>query len=253
MEQLTGFTLADIVKATRDGRNLKNELNMRSFDIDRDNPDPVWGGDNYERILAMERLVNTLRSRGIPERYLAVEWDDLEMVDPLPSLRAATMRMDDIIRAGHSLILCGPAGSGKTQAAMLIARAAAQEGHRIAVENVGRLAARISAAYADDSTSEHAETKRLSEAALLVLDDVGAGESGEAKIERRLLYFVLEDRQNARRPTVVTTNLSAADLKTFLGDRLMNRLMPAEVVNFRHGRNFRRPTARTLWSEEGPS
>jgi DNA replication protein DnaC len=253
MEQLTAITLERVVEMTRQGRNLEREFSMRSFEVDVDDPDNIWDGDNYARALEMERLVNNLRHRGVPERYLAVEWDDLEMVEPLPALRAGCERIDDIIRAGHSLILCGPAGSGKTQAAMLIARAAAQAQHSIAVENVGRLASRIRAAYSDESTTEEQETKRLANAKLLVLDDVGAGESGEAKIERRVLYFVLEERQNNRRPTVITTNLSAENLRAFLGDRLMNRLMPAEVLNFNHGRNFRRPTAATLWAPGGPT
>lgn len=244
MEQLKSYNLADIVRLTREKPTF--ELRTEAFvgDIDY-----AWMDDGgYERALELERLVKTMRHRGVPERYLDVEWDDLEMVAPLPDLRAACERIDDIIRAGHNLILCGPAGTGKTQAAMLIARAAAINGHRIAVENIGRLAARIRAAYADDSTSEHTETKRLAETGLLVLDDVGAGESGEAKVERRLLYFVLEERQNARRTTIVTTNLTAAALKEFLGDRLMNRLMPAEVVNFKHGKNFRLPKEKTLWA-----
>jgi DNA replication protein DnaC len=249
MEQLRNYDLRTLVKLTRDKPNF--DLRTQAF---MEDADTEWMDDGgLERALELEKLVKTMRHRGVPERYLAVEWDDLEMVDPLPDLRAASERITDIIRAGHSLILCGPAGTGKTQAAMLIARAAATAGHRIAVENIGRLAAKIRAAYSDDSTSEHTETKRLAETSLLVLDDVGAGESGEAKVERRLLYFVLEERQNARRPTVVTTNLTAAALKEFLGDRLMNRLMPAEVLNFKHGKNFRLPKEKTLWAPGGPS
>ena len=252
MEQLKP-TLDQIVEATRGKHGITVEP---SFDIEPvvkgadghwlDNPD-------YLEVLQAESFIKELRHNGVPERYLAIEWDDLELVDPLPALQAACERITDIIKAGHSLILCGPAGTGKTQAAMLVARAAARHHYRIRVTNVGRLASRIRAAYSDDSTTEEYETRELERADLLVLDDVGAGESGEAKVERRLLYFVLEARQNARRPTVVTTNLTAAALKEFLGDRLMNRLMPAEVVNFKHGRNFRRPTASTLWAPEGPS
>jgi DNA replication protein DnaC len=245
MEQLTNGMLHRIVELTRQGRSLERELLTEDID------ETIWEGDTFGRALELERIIKNLRHRGVPERYLATDWDDLEMVEPMPAIRAACARIHDIIRAGHSLILCGPAGTGKTQSAMLVVRAAAEAGYGVAVENIGRLAARIRAAYTDDSTSEHHETKRLSEAKLLVLDDVGAGESGEAKVERRLLYFVLEERQNNRRPTIITTNLSAASLKDFLGDRLMNRLMPVEVMNFNHGRNFRRPEGRTLWHAEG--
>ena len=252
MEQLKP-TLDQIVEATRGKFGITLEP---SFDIDPviKGPDGEWlDNPHYTEIVELEAFIKELRHNGVPERYLAVEWDDLEMVDPLPDIRAGCERIRDIIKAGHSLILCGPAGTGKTQAAMLIARAAVKQHCRVRVANVGRLASRIRAAYSDDSTTEEYETRELERADLLVLDDVGAGESGEAKVERRLLYFVLEARQNARRPTVVTTNLTATALKEFLGDRLMNRLMPAEVVNFKHGRNFRRPTAATLWAPGGAS
>jgi hypothetical protein len=77
---------------------------------------------------------------------------------------------------------------------------------------------------------------------------VGAGEAVEGNVERRLLYFVTEERQNQKRPTVITTNLSVTELRSLVGLRIINRLMPLEVLNFTHGRNFRIPVGATLWA-----
>jgi DNA replication protein DnaC len=200
------------------------------------------------------KVEEQVRECGIGSRYWGTTWEDLEMVEPLPALRAAAARITDIIRAGHSLILCGSPGTGKTQAAVLLARAAIEAGHTAAVANIGRIGMEIRAGYdAPGGTTESGETRRLSDVDLLVLDDLGAGEAGDAKIERRLLYFIAEARQNARRVTIATSNLTATELVDFVGERVFNRFMPAEVMPFNHGRNFRRPTARTLWAEGGPS
>lgn len=212
----------------------------------------VTGPNGYETVhcphCERQRQLGALQTAGVPERYIGVTWEDLEMVAPLPDLRAAGARIDHIVRSGHSLILAGPPGTGKTQGAALLAWEAISAGYRVAFANIGRVAMDVRAGYDGDGTSESREARRLSQVHFLVLDDIGAGEAGEGKIEKRLLYFITEARQNARLPTVITSNLSAKELLEFLGERIMNRLMPVEVVNFTHGRNFRRPKEATLWA-----
>lgn len=195
------------------------------------------------------KVQKQVEASGIGPRYWDTTWDDLEIVKPLGDLRAASERITDIIRAGHSLILCGSPGTGKSQAAVLLIRAAIEAGHTATIVNIGRVGMEIRASYDEPGgITEAGETKRLAAVDLLVFDDLGAGEAGDAKIERRLLYFVAEARQNARRPTIVTSNLTATELRDFLGERVMNRLMPAEVMAFNHGRNFRLPKEKTLWA-----
>lgn len=190
-----------------------------------------------------------IEASGIGARYLDATWAGLELVEPLPALRTACERITEIIQTGHNALLAGPPGTGKTQAATMLLKAAIAAGHTARLANIGHAAMRVRAGYDDPSTgdSEAALVERLSKPDLLVLDDIGAGEAGEGKLELRILYFVLEARQNARRPTVLTTNLTAAQVATFLGPRITNRLMPLETFAFRHGRNFRTPTGTSAW------
>lgn len=193
-------------------------------------------------------LRSRLAAAGVAPRYLETTWDALELVDPLPAIKAACDRIKDVLASGHNAAFAGPPGTGKTQAAVLLARAAVNAGASAAIENIGRAAMRIRAAY--DNTggdTEAATVERLAGVDFLVLDDVGAGEAGEGKLELRLLYFITEARQSARKPTVVTTNLDAKALRDFLGARVANRLMPLEVFAFTHGRNFRTPKGGTVW------
>lgn len=201
-----------------------------------------------DREMVARRVRMQVEHSGIGPRYWDVTWDDLDLVDPLPMLKAACDRIGDIIREGHSLILCGKPGTGKTQAAVLLMRAAIEAGRTAALANIGRVGMEIRAGYDQEGgLTEASETKRLEGVDLLVLDDLGVGEAGEAKIEHRLLYFVAEARQNATRPTIITSNLSADELGEFMGPRVKNRLMPVELVTFA-GRNFRHGTgSTTLW------
>lgn len=192
-------------------------------------------------------LARRLSTSGVASRYLDVTWDDLEILEPLPAIKAACERIRDILRSGHNAVFAGPPGSGKTQAAILLARAAADLPTGVAIENIGRAAMRIRSDYGRDGETEADVVRRLSDVNLLVLDDVGAGEAGEGKLELRLLYFITEARQSARKPTVITTNLDAKGLREFLGARVANRLMPLEVFAFTHGRNFRTPAGGTAW------
>lgn len=200
-----------------------------------------------------ERRTESLRSRlvrsGIPLRYLDLGWDDLDTdTAPFPRLRGATGHMARIIAAGDSLLLSGPPGSGKTQVAVLAAKAADAAGHTALVVNLGRLALDVREGYRGEGTSEGEALRMLISPTLLILDDLGAGETDTAAVERRLLYLALEDRQNARRPCVITTNLSPAELAGYLGARNLGRLQPLEVIEMKHGRNFRlREGHRSAW------
>ncbi len=186
-------------------------------------------------------------SSGVGGRYLDVTWDELEVVDPLPALRSACDRIREVVASGHNALLVGPPGAGKTQAAALLVRAAIYAGFTAVLENLGRAAMNVRAGYSGEGDSESVTVSRLSRVDLLVLDDVGAGEAGDGKVEKRVLYFVMEARQNARKPTALTSNLTAQQLKEFLGERVVNRLMPLEVFAFSHGRNFRAPKGGTAW------
>lgn len=188
-----------------------------------------------------------IQASGIGPRYFDTAWDALELVEPLPAIKAASERITEILDQGHNALFAGPPGTGKTQAATLLVKAAIAAGRTARLENIGHAAMQIRAGYDGDGPTEDLITHRLSNTDLLVIDDIGAGEAGDGKIEKRVLYFVLEARQNGRKATVLTSNLTAQNVTDFLGARIINRLMPLEVFNFAHGRNFRKPKGENAW------
>lgn len=190
---------------------------------------------------ALARAHEKIAASGIGERYLDTEWADLELVDPLPRIKAVAENIGAVVDSGECALFHGDPGSGKTQAAVLLVKAAILAGYTARIENLGRLALDIRDSYSTPNmVTEAATVRELSEVDLLILDDVGAGETKGAAVEQRVLYLVTEARQNAVRPTVVTTNLTPTELAKTIGKRIINRLMPLETIAFAHKRNFRK-------------
>lgn len=211
-------------------------------------PDGAYRCPECEADRELHRVSRELLMAGVGERYWSTSWDDLEQVEPFPQLRAAADRIGTILSQGDHLLLSGPPGSGKTQAAVLLVRAAIEARHTAAIMNLGRAGMEIRAAYKrEDGPTEESTVKWAARADLLVIDDLAAGETNAASLEQRLLYLVLEERQNAQRSTIVTTNLSPEEATEHLGQRLIGRLQPLAIMEFEHGQNFRRAAGKTSW------
>lgn len=192
---------------------------------------------------AQANLRARLITAGVDGRYLDYTWDDLEQVAPLDRLARACGKIDEIIKRGVSLLLWSEeTGTGKTQAAMLAAVAAIAAGHSAHVANIARVAMEVRDGYGDKSgeaLKESKALKRLTAPDLLVIDDLGAGETDSASVERRLLFLALDERVMHRRPTVITSNLSPRELSAIFGARVMARLQPLTIIHVNHKKNFR--------------
>lgn len=196
-------------------------------------------------------LRRQLTESGIDGRYLETAWADLEVVPPLDRVQRASQRIRDVVEAGESVLLwSADTGTGKTQGAMLAATAAIQAGLSAYVANLARLSVDVRDGYnrkSENVLTESAALKRLASPDLLVLDDLGAGETDAASVERRLLFLALDERQMRRKPTIVTSNLSPEMLVQTFGTRFLGRLQPLTIIHVNHKRNFRVRTAEGLW------
>lgn len=204
-----------------------------------------------------------LRSSGIGEIYLDVEWSDLDRKNPFfQRMEKACQNIQAIIEHNQSLILHGDPGSGKTQVAILAAKSAIRAGRTAALFNIGRLCVDIRDGYDSKNLTEKMAIQQLASPDLLILDDVGAGEADSLKLERRILYLALEERMNHRKPAIITSNLKLMDpvldprskeviadhgLYAYLGGRILNRIQPCKAIHVDHGINYRIRKVEDLW------
>jgi DNA replication protein DnaC len=166
----------------------------------------------------------------LPRLYLAsaADLDRRPVIDIRPeSARRAIRRyardLDDNLERGRGLWLEGPPESGKTSAAVAIAKEAERRGHSVGFHVVPELLSMIRRSFAGQGADDYASVKRGIDALdLLVLDDLGAEQTTEWVLEE--LYVIINRRLLDMRAVVVTTGLSDSELARQLTPRVVSRL-----------------------------
>jgi DNA replication protein DnaC len=202
---------------------------------------PKCGGDGFVldetgdatacecRAARLRRVRSSGGSAVIPRKYRVLSFDR----EPVTHLdREAVRRVRDFIHrlprhlaAGDGLWFTGDVGTGKTSLAMLVSKAALEEGHSVAIYSVPRLLAEIRDTY-DRNPGERSYIEffeRLAAVDLLHLEDVGAEKQSDWVLEQ--LYSLINERYEQQRSIIVTTNLGLAELEQQIGSRTTSRIV----------------------------
>lgn len=156
-------------------------------------------------------------------------------------------RFDDFTRLGKGVVFFGAVGCGKTFLAACIANHLLDQGTRVIFTNLPRIVNRMQASF--EGRNELLD--ELNRVPLLVLDDLRAERRTEFMTET--LFNIIDGRYNSGLPLVVTTNMTAAELKQSGGDlsldrvtsRLLEMCHPVEVA----GKDRRREKLKRTFSE----
>lgn len=176
-----------------------------------------------------DRRLHGLRSEaGIPARFADRRFADYTATVQgqriaLGVCKAFADAWPEKRQSGASLVLTGSPGTGKTHLACAVANAV-MEAHLASVlfGTVTAALRFIKDTYRKDSgLSERDALRRLTDPDLLILDEVGVQLGSEH--EKLLMFEVLNTRYQELRPTILISNLSGAELETFLGQRVMDR------------------------------
>ncbi len=185
-----------------------------------------------------EGRMSRRRARGvasaIPRKYRGVSLDRppvSEMArDPgrapvYEAVREFIEAIDERLAEGEGMWLMGDVGTGKTTLAMLVSKAAVEAERAVAIYSLPRLLARIRRTYdAEAGEQSYLEFfERLTSVDLLHIDDLGAEKSSDWVLEQ--LYAIVNERYEAQRSMVVTTNLDQVALEEQIGPRTVSRLV----------------------------
>lgn len=140
----------------------------------------------------------------------------------------------DIVRENNvGLLFMGSVGMGKSYAAACICNAMLDQGVSCHMTNFGRI---LSMEW-----EERAQFLRtLGHYELLVLDDLGA--ERDTEFSNEIIFSVIDERYRAKKPIIVTTNLSLPEMKkpdNMAKGRIYDRLLEICGPVLCEGENFR--------------
>jgi DNA replication protein DnaC len=131
---------------------------------------------------------------------------------------------------GKGLLFYGTVGTGKTYAAAEIANALIDMGKPVLMTNFSRIINKLQSSF--EGRQEYIDG--LNEFDLLILDDLAAERQTEYVLEN--VFNVIDARYRAKKPLIITTNLSIEQLKNpeniataRIYDRILERCFPIEV------------------------
>lgn len=159
-----------------------------------------------------------------------------------PEMRVAQKYVENwehMEREATGLLLWGGVGTGKTYMAACIANALLDQG--VMMSNFSRVLSDLPGMFSGDRNRYLDSFNRFR---LLIIDDFGAERSSEFALEQ--VFNIIDGRTRARKPLIVTTNLTLSELKNpdslakaRIYDRLLERCVPVRI----HNRNLRRENA----------
>lgn len=169
-----------------------------------------------------------LRQAGIPERFKDRSLDSYipenqGQKHALDFANTFANEFDNVLQTGRSAIFCGKPGTGKTHLAVGIALHAMKLNKLCGFTTVQRAIRRIKDSWRKDSDESESEVINLHVSPdLLIIDEIGVQFGTE--FEKNFLFDILNERYEKRKPTLLLSNLTPAEVKGFLGERVYDRL-----------------------------
>ncbi len=166
---------------------------------------------------------------GIPKRFQSRSLQSFvaETDEQARALKFANLyadNFDDALATGRSALFIGKPGTGKTHLAVGIGLCVMHRDNRtVLFTTVMRAIRRVKDTWIRGSR----ETETQAVAALvlpdlLILDEVGVQFGSDT--EKLILFDVLNERYEKRRPTLLLSNLTLDAVKAYLGERVFDRL-----------------------------
>lgn len=140
---------------------------------------------------------------------------------------------DDVVKSNFGLLFWGDVGTGKSYLAACIANALIEKEVSVRMLNFGQI---LNAGFEEKARI----LGDLSKYGLLILDDFGM--ERETEYGQEIVFQVIDNRYQCRKPMIITTNLSLQTLKNpndLEHERIYGRILEACIPIHFDGENLR--------------
>lgn len=179
-----------------------------------------------ERLMAWQKKIG---QSGIPERFHDRSLENFiattaQQRKALSFAQDYASSFDKVLRTGRSALFIGKPGTGKTHLAAGIGLEVMRNQNRtVLFTTVMRAIRRVKDTWVKGcGESESQAIATLVMPDLLILDEVGVQFGSD--FERNILFDVLNERYEKRRPTILMSNLEQGEVTGYLGERVIDRM-----------------------------
>lgn len=176
----------------------------------------------------VERWQRRMGTAGIPDRFRSRTLSSYiatseQQRKALNFAKQYADRFGEVMGEGCSALFIGKPGTGKTHLAIGIALEVMQRCNASALfTTTMRAIRRVKDTW--KRGSEESETQAIAALVfpdLLILDEVGVQFGSDA--EKLILFDVLNERYEKRKPTLLLSNLTVVEIQSHLGERILDR------------------------------
>lgn len=192
--------------------------------------------DCDEQFLLHRWLLNS----GVELHYQRLAWTDAATVETAALDVAGDYinNVDHYIAAGLGLVFHGGYGTGKTLLSSLLLKSLLGRGVDGYFATFQDLLDTYTKGWRDDEQATWFD-KRVRNAGILVIDDIGRENHNRSAVVESALDSVLRSRVSADRPTLITTNKSIEDIGTLYSGNAVSLLSESSLVYRFTGADFR--------------
>lgn len=212
--------------------------------------------ENLIRLLGEQRGLEVFRydvsyvEANIPLKFIDFSFDkyDIEIGDDIAKrkIEEYSNQIEEMLRKGTGLYLCGDHGRGKTILASEVLKSAIRKGYSAYFITMGEIVETFTEAWFSTEARKFLVDK-ISSVEFLVIDELMNEYAGKIEILRAAFNAMFRPRSNNLCCTILTSNKSMNEIETFYGTILSSLVRESlKQIVFMPGRDYRTVIATTL-------
>lgn len=200
----------------------------------------IWQGNVVDCDCAQQlHLYKHYLNAGIGVLYQRLDWTDYKGDQQAANLgRTYLEGHKKFVARGLGMLFSGPFGTGKTMVANLILKDLVKQGYRCFGTTFASMISMFTSGWKSYEEQQLFES-RIKNSQVLLLDDVGKEFKTKTNLAESTFDDVLRTRIQTGRPTLMTTNMSLADMREGYGSAVLSLLQETSITHTFQGNDFR--------------